>query len=224
MVRACFASRGDAPGRPPSDTVRTRRQADPDPDRSLPIRSGSGNGGVRNTSRRREGIPKGARSGDRMTAGTALQRDTYRDDFAALLEESFLQHEITEGSVVKGSVVAIEKDVAVIDVGLKTEGRVALKEFAGPGRERRARRSATRSRSISTASRTRSARPSSRATRRAARRAGSSSRRPSRPTSSVEGIDLQPGQGRLHRRSRRRRGVPAALARSTSARSATSTR
>ena len=70
-----------------------------------------------------------------MTAGTALQRDTYRDDFAALLEESFLQHEITEGSVVKGRVVAIEKDVAVIDIGAKTEGRVALKEFNGPGRE-----------------------------------------------------------------------------------------
>jgi small subunit ribosomal protein S1 len=32
-------------------------------------------------------------------------------------------------------VVAIEKDMAVIDVGLKTEGRVALREFAGPGRE-----------------------------------------------------------------------------------------
>jgi small subunit ribosomal protein S1 len=36
--------------------------------------------------------------------------------------------------VVKGTVVAIERDVAVIDVGLKTEGRVALREFAGPGR------------------------------------------------------------------------------------------
>ena len=31
--------------------------------------------------------------------------------------------------------VAIEKDVAVIDIGLKTEGRVALKEFSGPGRD-----------------------------------------------------------------------------------------
>src|SRR5205814_1594268 len=40
-----------------------------------------------------------------------------------------------ESSVIKGKVVAIEKDMAVIDVGLKTEGRVALREFAGPGRE-----------------------------------------------------------------------------------------
>ena len=46
-----------------------------------------------------------------------------------------LRSALQEGTVVKGHVVAIEKDVAVIDVGLKTEGRVALKEFAGPGRE-----------------------------------------------------------------------------------------
>jgi small subunit ribosomal protein S1 len=56
-----------------------------------------------------------------------------REDFAALLEESFAQSEPVEGTVVKGRVVAIEKDVAVIDIGLKTEGRV--KEFVGPGRD-----------------------------------------------------------------------------------------
>jgi len=58
-----------------------------------------------------------------------------REDFAALLEESFANEDLFEGSVVKGTIVAIEKDLAVIDVGLKTEGRVALKEFNGPGRE-----------------------------------------------------------------------------------------
>ena len=58
-----------------------------------------------------------------------------RDDFAALLNESYGENEAFEGSVIKGRVVAIEKDVAVIDIGLKTEGRVALKEFQGPGRE-----------------------------------------------------------------------------------------
>lgn len=58
-----------------------------------------------------------------------------RDDFAALLDESYGENEALEGSVIKGRVVAIEKDVAVIDIGLKTEGRVALKEFQGPGRE-----------------------------------------------------------------------------------------
>ena len=40
-----------------------------------------------------------------------------------------------EGTVVKGSVVAIEKDLAVIDVGLKVEGRVPLKEFGAKGRD-----------------------------------------------------------------------------------------
>src|SRR6266511_993555 len=58
-----------------------------------------------------------------------------REDFAKMLEESFAQGSPQEGAVVKGTVVAIEKDLAVIDVGLKTEGRVALREFAGPGRE-----------------------------------------------------------------------------------------
>jgi small subunit ribosomal protein S1 len=58
-----------------------------------------------------------------------------REDFAALLEESFAERQFAEGKVVKGRVIAIEKDQAVVDVGLKTEGRVALKEFAGPGRD-----------------------------------------------------------------------------------------
>jgi small subunit ribosomal protein S1 len=58
-----------------------------------------------------------------------------REDFAAMLEESFHQGNMQEGSVIKGTVVAIEKDLAVIDVGLKTEGRVPLREFAGPGRQ-----------------------------------------------------------------------------------------
>jgi small subunit ribosomal protein S1 len=65
----------------------------------------------------------------------AYQQAPSREDFAALLEESFRESEINEGAVVKGHVVAIEKDVAVIDIGAKTEGRVALKEFTGPGRD-----------------------------------------------------------------------------------------
>ncbi|MBU3889820.1 MULTISPECIES: 30S ribosomal protein S1 [Methylosinus] len=66
---------------------------------------------------------------------TAAERAPSREDFAALLEESYGENEAFEGSVIKGRVVAIEKDVAVIDVGLKTEGRVALKEFTGFGRD-----------------------------------------------------------------------------------------
>ncbi len=66
------------------------------------------------------------------TASTAAAPS--RDDFAKLLDESFLSGNLQEGSVIKGTVVGIEKDLAVIDVGLKTEGRVPLREFAGPGR------------------------------------------------------------------------------------------
>jgi len=55
------------------------------------------------------------------------------DDFAALLEESLLATNFEEGKVVKGRIVAIENDLAVVDVGLKTEGRIPLKEFRAPG-------------------------------------------------------------------------------------------
>ena len=55
-----------------------------------------------------------------------------RDDFAALLQESFGGRDIIEGSVVKGRVAAIEKDFVIVDVGLKTEGRIPMKEFASP--------------------------------------------------------------------------------------------
>src|SRR4051812_47179382 len=65
---------------------------------------------------------------------TATASAPTREDFAAMLEESFTQGAPQEGSVVKGTVVGIEKDLAVIDVGAKTEGRVALREFQGPGR------------------------------------------------------------------------------------------
>ncbi len=57
-----------------------------------------------------------------------------RDEFAALLAESLAKDEVYEGQVVKGTVVGIEKDMAVIDVGLKMEGRVALKEFGLGGK------------------------------------------------------------------------------------------
>ena len=59
-----------------------------------------------------------------------------RDDFATLLNESLGgENETFEGKVVKGTVTAIENDMAVIDVGLKSEGRVALREFAAPGQK-----------------------------------------------------------------------------------------
>ncbi len=58
-----------------------------------------------------------------------------REDFAALLERSLGENSSFEGRVVKGRVTAIENDLVVIDVGLKSEGRVPIKEFTPPGQE-----------------------------------------------------------------------------------------
>ncbi len=57
-----------------------------------------------------------------------------REDFAALLGETMSDDDASEGSVVKGTITAIEKDLAVIDVGLKMEGRVPVREFSIPGK------------------------------------------------------------------------------------------
>jgi small subunit ribosomal protein S1 len=55
------------------------------------------------------------------------------ESFAAMLEQSFGKSGSLEGSVVKGVITALDKEYAMIDVGLKSEGRVALREFALPG-------------------------------------------------------------------------------------------
>ncbi|QEE08397.1 30S ribosomal protein S1 [Bartonella kosoyi] len=56
-------------------------------------------------------------------------------DFEALLTESFQTNDLNEGSVVKGRVIAIEKDMAIIDAGLKVEGRIPLKEFGAKAKD-----------------------------------------------------------------------------------------
>ena len=61
--------------------------------------------------------------------------DAMTENFADLLAESFDESVTIEGSVVRGVVVAIDKDAVIIDVGLKSEGRVPLKEFTPPGQE-----------------------------------------------------------------------------------------
>jgi len=72
-----------------------------------------------------QGIP-----GETMSAANPS-----RDDFASMLEESFTAGHSGEGQVVRGTITAIEKDMAIIDVGLKVEGRVPLKEFGAKGKE-----------------------------------------------------------------------------------------
>lgn len=57
------------------------------------------------------------------------------ENFADLLAESFSKSTSVEGSVVRGTIIAIESDNAIIDVGLKSEGRIPLKEFTAPGQD-----------------------------------------------------------------------------------------
>ena len=62
-----------------------------------------------------------------LDSGTATGTD---DDFETLLAESFISQDQIEGRVVHGTVVAIDSDNVVIDVGLKTEGRISVREFS----------------------------------------------------------------------------------------------
>src|SRR5215468_1961215 len=57
-----------------------------------------------------------------------------KESFAALLEETLGSGSGLEGTVVKGRVIAIENDMVLIDVGLKSEGRVPIKEFTPAGK------------------------------------------------------------------------------------------
>jgi small subunit ribosomal protein S1 len=69
-----------------------------------------------------------------MTKTNAIQTPTM-EEFEALLNDSFGVGDNIEGSVVRGRIVAIERDTAVIDFGIKTEGRVDLKEFNVNGKK-----------------------------------------------------------------------------------------
>ncbi|MDI9634874.1 30S ribosomal protein S1 [Kamptonema cortianum] len=64
-------------------------------------------------------------------SGGASSHET--ESFAALLEESFGKENSLEGRIIAGKVIGIENDVVIIDVGLKSEGRVPLKEFSVAG-------------------------------------------------------------------------------------------
>ncbi|TDI61871.1 MAG: 30S ribosomal protein S1 [Alphaproteobacteria bacterium] len=56
-----------------------------------------------------------------------------REDFEALLKEIHKDEEKFEGRVVRGTVISIGADFALVDVGLKSEGRIPLHEFGAPG-------------------------------------------------------------------------------------------
>ena len=64
---------------------------------------------------------------------TNVNNELLNESFEEMLAESFSNTDKIEGSVVKGTVVGIENEIALIDVGLKSEGRVSIKEFTTPG-------------------------------------------------------------------------------------------
>jgi small subunit ribosomal protein S1 len=68
-----------------------------------------------------------------MAHATAPVMNAGTEDFASLLDEMLGANTGFAGSVVTGKVIRLDDDVAVVDVGLKSEGRVPLKEFAPPG-------------------------------------------------------------------------------------------
>src|SRR5690348_15338773 len=66
--------------------------------------------------------------GVQMSMAASAQNPS-RDDFESLLNESFETRGMIEGRVIAATVLAIEHDFVVVDIGLKTEGRIPLREF-----------------------------------------------------------------------------------------------
>src|SRR5262245_26138187 len=77
---------------------------------------------------------RGIVEGDKM-ARTAVKADSAppSEDFAAMLDESLGQSQGFEGAVVQGRVVGLANDFVIVDVGLKSEGRIPLREFSNGG-------------------------------------------------------------------------------------------
>lgn len=69
-----------------------------------------------------------------MNAMAAQQKNFVEEDFASLFQEYLKKSDITEGAVTKGTIVAVSDDFVTVDVGLKSEGQIPLKEFQSGGR------------------------------------------------------------------------------------------
>ncbi len=71
-----------------------------------------------------------------MSATLAASVSRPEEDFASMLDETLGRDSGFDGSVVTGRVIRLTEEFAIVDVGLKSEGRVALKEFEDPNGER----------------------------------------------------------------------------------------
>ena len=57
------------------------------------------------------------------------------EEFSKLLEASFVENACEEGQVIQGTVVGVESDTIIVDVGMKTEGRIPSEEFCSSGKD-----------------------------------------------------------------------------------------
>ncbi len=62
-----------------------------------------------------------------------------KENFSELLEQNLTNFNKKEGQIVKGTVLFVKNDSVVIDVGLKSEGRIPIREFFSPGEEQNVR-------------------------------------------------------------------------------------
>lgn len=64
---------------------------------------------------------------------TNIAKEEHIENFAELLEQSFAKGNLSQGNVIRGRVVRLENEFAIVDVGLKSEGRVTRREFTMDG-------------------------------------------------------------------------------------------
>ena len=64
-----------------------------------------------------------------------LAKKITNSEYEKLISNSLQQKESKEKSIVNGKIIAIENDMAIVDVGLKSEGRIPLSEFTRPGQK-----------------------------------------------------------------------------------------
>ena len=64
---------------------------------------------------------------------TNIAKEEHIESFAELLEQSFAKGKLSQGNVITGRVVRLENEFAIVDVGLKSEGRISRREFTMDG-------------------------------------------------------------------------------------------
>ena len=143
------------------------------------------------------------------TAPPAPMQDHFQgEDFASLLDETLGQDTGFDGSVVTGRVLRLTDEFAIVDVGLKSRGPRRA-EGIRPARRQARGQARRRHRALCRALRGQGRRDHPVAREGPPRGGLDQPRKGVRDPAARQRHDLWPGQGRLHRRSRRRRGVPA---------------